>query len=203
MMVSKRLVMVLLAAMCCVSAGFCADGEKPVDPYTNSSVLVEAFVVRVSTEELAEMGVSPIGQAPDGVTKIIEALAEPDGAEMVAAAKVLVGQDGESSVRSHSTVYATRKQGNTVSYDPYENRVYFKAHADILAEKIVRLGYSFSASLFEENEGEAGFPITYEYDWNSIFTVQSGKPIVAGAAPSEGSVTFLILCVTIQDAESK
>lgn len=201
MMAARKMVIVLLIGMVCVSAGFGEVAGKQADPFVNTSVLVEAFIVRVSTEALAEMGVSPIGQAPDGVKKIIEAMAEPDGAEMVAATKVLVCNKHESRVQNSNRVTITRKSDSAVNHEQYQSGLSLNVTPYITAEKTVKLSYSFHASLLEEPEDEAGFPTTYDYEWQSVMTAQSGKPLVAAAAPSEGSVTFLILCATIQDAK--
>jgi hypothetical protein len=69
MLQKKEMVVILLAGMCCLGTAFCEEqAQKAPDPYENTSVLVEAFVVRVSNAALAEAGVNPIGQSPEGIS---------------------------------------------------------------------------------------------------------------------------------------
>ena len=60
MLQKKEAIIVLLVGFFCVGTAFCNNqAEKQPEPYENTSVLVEAFVVRVSTEALTEMEVNP------------------------------------------------------------------------------------------------------------------------------------------------
>lgn len=203
MMVSRKMIVLLLVSGCCTVAGFCAEAEKQPDPYKNTSVLVEAFVVRVSTEALAEAGVNPIGQSPAGISilKIMSCLDDPEKAEVFSGAKVMVRHRNEGKVQNRNTLYVKRQNTSGDDYKAYSNGISLEASIRIGEEKAVGLEYTFSASLFEENKDNASPPDKYAFDWSGLISVRSGNPVIAGAVQNDEAVTFLILCAIIQDAD--
>jgi len=184
---------------------------KEVDPHENTSVLVEAFMVRVSTEALVETGVNPIGQAPEGISilKILACLDDPDTAEVISGSKLSVRHSSQAEMSNNETFYLKREIVNMrqtpdgplemkdVRYDAYESGIQFEARPTILQDG-VRLSYEYSASGFEENEDTQAPPTRYGMDLSGTVTMPSGKPVIAGGLQAEDSVTFLILTATIQ-----
>ncbi len=202
MLFKKSIVIVLVCAVC-VSSGFSAEAvkvrkaAKPADPFTNTSVLVEAFVVRVSTKALAEVGVKPIGGSSDGISplKIAACLTDPKKAGILAGAKVTTTHNHRSLVQNRNTIFIKTETDNSVSYDGFENGTTFSAIA-LMSHMGLRLEYEFSASFAEE--ADYGPPRTYSFDWEGVVNLRSGKPVIAGAVQDDESVTFLILTATIQ-----
>ncbi|MHC5138464.1 MAG: hypothetical protein ACYSOF_01010 [Planctomycetota bacterium] len=156
---------------------------KQADPYENTSVLVEAFVVRVSTEALAEAGVNPIGQSPEGVSilKILSCLDDAERGEVVSGAKLTARNGKEARVKDEKHIYVKSERGNSVSYQAFE------------------CGKNFGITArFEDKETP---PTISSNNWVGVVTMSAGKPVIAGAAQDDDTVTFLILTATIQDAE--
>lgn len=212
-MMPKKLFVVLLVSVCCFSLGFCGESEKQVDPYENTSILVEAFVVRVSTEALAEVGVSPIGQAPDGISvlKIAACLSDLDQGEVLSGAKVNCRHRNGSETKDRQTHYIAHERKNVtktsegpvesteITYKAYQSGTNFEVRAYLKSQEKISLEYNFSFSTFDESEGKQSPPDLYSFDWNGILIAQPGMPIIAGAGQNDESVTFLILCATIQE----
>ncbi len=217
MLRKKEMIVILLVGMCCLGTAFCADKvEKQPDPFINTSVLVEAFMVRVSTKALAEAGVNPIGQAPESISilKILSCLEDPEKAEVVSGAKVTCAHNDKSRVTNEDTFYIKREKVNTVvgkqgpvesksvRFDSYSSGKTFTVVPRIQSEGSIRLEATYSYSGFIENEDPMIPPTQISYDWRGVLVLLSGIPTIAGAAQNDESVTFLILAATIQDSQN-
>ncbi|MHC4855364.1 MAG: hypothetical protein ACYS72_03055, partial [Planctomycetota bacterium] len=186
---------------------------KEANPYENTSVLIEAFVVRVSTAALAELGVNPIGQAPEGISilKILACLDDAEKGEVVSGAKVTARHNNEARTKNNETFYIKResvstamgKQGpvesKSVTFDAYSSGKSFSVVPRIQPKGDIRLEASYSDSGIIENEDQSIPPTKIGYDWGGVLTMSSGQPVIAGAAQNEDNVTFLILTATIQE----
>jgi hypothetical protein len=169
---------------------------KEANPYENTSVLIEAFVVRVSTAALAELGVNPIGQAPEGISilKILACLDDAEKGEVVSGAKVTARHNNEARTKNNETFYIKRESVSTAmgKQGPVESK-------RIQPKGDIRLEASYSDSGIIENEDQSIPPTKIGYDWGGVLTMSSGQPVIAGAAQNEDNVTFLILTATIQE----
>lgn len=190
---------------------------KEADPYDNTSVLLEAFVVRVSTAALAEVGVNPVGQAPEGISilKILACLSDPEKAQVISGAKVTGGHNQRSKVSSNDTIYlkkeqdipispeATKVKRQMVEINPYNSGRTFSIIPQIQSDENIQVEATFSYSGIVENEDQTIPPAKIGYDWTGVVTAYSGKPVITSAAQTDENVTFLILTATIQDSEEK
>lgn len=185
------------------------------DTYKNTSVLVEAFMVHVSADALVEAGVSPIGQSPEGVSilKILWCLKDEENAKVISGAKVNCRHRQEAETNSHQRRYVARKrvttrkgpdgpvQSENISYDDYQSGLKFQSRAFVLEKNNVSVEYIFSMTDFDEVEDQTAPPTTYSQEWQGTLTAISGRPVIAGAAQDDESITFLILTATIQEEE--
>jgi hypothetical protein len=190
---------------------------KQADPYANKSVLVEAFVVRVSTEALAEVGVNPIGQAPEGVSilKILSCLEDPEKAEVISGAKVTAEHNNRTETKNEETFYIKRESVNTavtnqgpiesksVTFDAYSSGKSFSVVPYIQPEGDIRLKASYSDTGIIKNEDQTIPPTQINYHWSGVLSLRSGTLAIAGATQDNETVTFLVLIATIQDSEKK
>lgn len=76
------------------------------DPYKDSTILVEAFVVEVRLSALYDLGVSPIGEKPNSVSieNIMRCL-QDDDARIISGAKVAVKQREQGTTESEQRIY--------------------------------------------------------------------------------------------------
>ncbi len=214
MLQKKKTIVIVLAGMCCLGTAFCADkAEKQPDSFINTSVLVEAFMVRVSTEALTELGVNPIGQAPEGISilKILSCLDDLDKAEVVSGAKVNCRHNDESRVNNEDTFYVKKELINTamgkqgpvesksVRFDAYSSGKTFEARPRIQSEGSIRLGSQYSYTGLIGNEDSMIPPTQISYDWRGVLVLRSGVPAIASATQDDKTVIFLILVATIQE----
>lgn len=240
-MLRKKEILVVLCAVFCLSTAWAEEAAKtrtittrnpntgemmthqvPVvpkeaDPYENASVLAEAFMVRVSTAALAELGVNPIGQAPEGISilKILACLGDPEKGEVVSGAKAIAGNNKEARTKNGETFYIKRESVSTamgqqgpvesksVTFDEYNSGKSFSIVPRIQSNGDIRLEVSYSDSGIIENEDQSIPPTRTGYDWSGVLTMKSGKPVIASAAQDEDNVTFLILTATIQDERAQ
>ena len=71
---------------------------KPEDPYKNARILLEAFVVQADMSRLYEMGVCPLSSESKGISiEHIATCLKEGGAEIIAGAKLTLGQNEEGS----------------------------------------------------------------------------------------------------------
>ena len=190
---------------------------KEANPYENTSVLVEAFVVRVSTAAVAELGVNPIGQAPEGISilKILACLTDPEKGRVISGVKVTALHNNRSKIQNGETLYVKRETGrqtvtkqgpvagSEISIDPYDTGRIFSIIPHIRTDGKIRVESTFSYSGIIKNEDPMIPPAKIGYDWTGAVTADSGKPVIASAVQDEENVTFLILTATIQDTEEK
>lgn len=183
--------------------------DSEADAYVNVSVLVEAFVVAVDLDALKEAGVSVVGQAPESlsVLKILWCLRDEEMGAVVSGAKVCVRNGNEGEVQESETVYVKReiksKDGRSTStrYNSYEAGKSFNVHAYLKSDETIRVEYNYSETGFDiddDEKDETGPPATFKFQLKGTLTVQSGKPLVAGAVQDDDSVKFLVVCATVQ-----
>jgi hypothetical protein len=183
-----------------------AQAQQTPDPYANSRVLVEAFVVKVDLPALYEMGVSPLGEKPREVTvqQILQYLKARRNAGILAGAKLAVRHGEKSHTQGERTLYVetrhTDKGGGVVrTFTPYDSGETFESSAHVVSESVVSVGYSFSLStVFQdakqpESQDDQVPPRKAHWSWSGEASLESGKPIIAGATQEEDSVVFLVL----------
>jgi hypothetical protein len=216
MLRKKEVIIILLVGFFCVGTAFCDNQtEKQPEPYENTSVLVEAFVVRVSTEALTEMGVNPIGQAPEGVSviKILACLDDTEKAEVLSGAKVLSSHSREAKSEQGKRVYVKNESSNVVKgkdgphevksvrYNDYSVGRTLSIQPFMISDDKIRIEFYYEESNFELADDDSAPPTIFDYEWSGRIVSQSGIPAIAGAVQDDESITFLILTVTIQDLE--
>lgn len=217
MLRKRKMVVILLVGILCLGTAFCDDPkqeqQQAPDPFENTSVLVEAFVVRVSNEALAKGDVSPIGQSPEGISilKILWCLKDAEKAQVVSGAKAMARHNWESESKNEGTFYVKSEKINmmqtqqgpvetkNVSFSPYVSGVTLKVRPRVQTENVVCFDYSYSESGVNKNEDTTVPPDQFSYDWTGCLAVQSGKPVIAGAIQNEDNTIFLILTATIQN----
>jgi|GEM_PF-1515540 len=194
-----------------------AKETPPPDPYADAQIMVEAFVVEVSTEGLKALGVSPLGQTPDGISiaKLTECLMQGDNAKVFSGAKVVTKQEGESNSREEKRIYLKEIQKNSaggpegpreirnVTFKEYQTVKEFKSHTTIVSENTISISYAFgergvltSPEHYDPNDGAP--PTNYNYCWSGQISLQPGKPQIAAAVQNTDDIVFLVLTATIQ-----
>jgi hypothetical protein len=201
---------ILIALLAGVLGSVCLADEKTPDPFADTSVLVEAFMVRISTDALAEVGVSSIGQSPEGISilKILACLADPENGEVFSGAKVnsVQGRGAESKQtkkfyvkREKQTRTRDGKIATSEVYDGYSAGKSFTASPYLISSDEINIYFVYHENFLEIGEDKAAPPDTYSYDLESKAKAKTGVPVVAGAWQDEESVVFLILTATIQE----
>ena len=83
------------------------EAVKPPDPYKDSKILVEAFVVEVELDALYKQGVSPIGQKPKAVSimNILRCFKDKDAAKVTAGTKLALNHNEQSRIEEVKTIF--------------------------------------------------------------------------------------------------
>lgn len=218
----SRNIVILICVMSCVlfSAGHLVGptaeaqakkAEQVEDPYKNSTVLVEAFVVEVKLSALYDLGVSPIGQKPNSVSieNILKCLQDEDSAGVSTGAKVVLQQKQSASAESKETIYKEQqrpiktREGRDMpvsrSYQSYNISSSFSALVNILPDSRIFVGFDFNQFGVEKVASMNDMPpTTITREWSGTVCLEAGKPSIAGATQDEQKAVFLILCADIK-----
>lgn len=175
---------------------------KPAeDPYKDSVILVEAFMVEVQLSALHSQGVPEISEGCKSVSaeQIIKLMKTTDAAVVTAGAKVAVGQNSKAETKT-----STRQ--SIVSGEPEKKqRVYvevgtiFSTFATIRSGQKIYLDIGFEHSSIEEGDGKIDTGVFVEREWTSSVTLQEGKPTLVGAFQGKETGTFLIVTANITE----
>lgn len=216
----SRNIVILICVMSCVlflaghlvgptAEAQAKKAEQIEDPYKNSTVLVEAFVVDVKLSALYDLGVSPIGQKPNSVSieNILKCLQDEDSAGVSTGAKVVLQQKQSASAESKETIYRERQApikvgSNRVvsrSYQSYNISSSFGASVNILPDSRIFVSFDFNQFGVEKVASMNDMPPTIiTREWSGTVCLEAGKPSIAGATQGEQKAVFLILCADIK-----
>ena len=181
------------------------------DPYKDSRVLVEAFVVEVKLSALYDLGVSPIGQKPDSVSveNILKCLRNEDWAQVTAGAKLALGQQQSGSTKASETTYverrspvpASRGRAGAVSrsFESYGIGKAFDAQVSVRADSRVFVAFTFSQNTVDKAALESDAPpATITRDFSGSVCLEAGRPSIVGAMQNEQVAAFLIVSADIR-----
>jgi hypothetical protein len=180
------------------------------DPYRNSIILVEAFVVWVKLSALDDLGVSPIGEKPNSITidNIQTCLEDGNSAKVGSGVKVATHNRGKGHVELEETIYMAQetikinhegKSAVSKSYHPYQVGKYFEATASGISNNIISIKYDFRQEEAQKTttKDEAPPNIAKRF-WDGTVYIERGKASIVGATQDEEKAYFLILCADIK-----
>lgn len=176
--------------------------ENTVIPAGNATVLIEAFVVKVNLAALAEVGVSPIGEAPHAVSvENILACLETGQACVIAGAKAASQHEGRGTIRANRTIFGTRETPDPrrAIPAPYQSTDKFDVTTTVHTSNTVRVQFSYTAGMFLQDPGETdGPPNLASWEWAGSIVLTPGEPEIAAATQDEKAAVFLLLATHIQ-----
>lgn len=188
------------------SKGQVKEAERAENPDENSTVLVEAFAVRVQLSGLYRLRVSPIGEKPDSVTveDILKCLEAEHLGRVVAGAKIATcarsrGSRIDVDRRVHlRPAQPNRPQARSRS-GSYSIGDSFEAKASVQADQSIFVSYAFSWNdLAGDGMGDTIPPATTQWNWKGSVYLDPGKPSIVGAEQDPDRATFLILVADIR-----
>lgn len=186
--------------------------EQAKNPYENSRILVEAFVVEVELAELYKAGVGPIGQRPnlESMEKILNCLQDEDKAKVTAGAKIAVKNDNKGRTNSSIDRYIERetaqygKNANepvqkSKTFEVYGISTEFWANTYVRPDGSISVGFTFEQKKvdYDIKSDEPAGKITRQ--WDSHICLEAGKPSIAGAVQEGQTVVFLIIVADIEN----
>lgn len=187
------------------------QSSQAEDPYKDSRVLVEAFVVEVKLSALYDLGVSPIGQKPNSVSveNILKCLRNDDWAQVTAGAKLALGQQQRASTKATETTYVERRSpvpagrgragAVSRSFESYGIGKAFDAQVTIRPDSRVFMAFTFSQSTVDKAELESDAPpATITRDFSGSVCLEAGKPSIVGAVQNDQVAAFLIVSADIR-----
>ncbi len=188
-------------------------------PLTNSTVLVEAFVVDVDLSMLYAMDVSPISEGPNSVTveKILEYMHNRDKASVIAGAKVAVQNEFHSSTEDSQIIYleaplagdltdseqtsASSVEQKSESFAKYKIGKKFEAWAGVVSDDQVSVKYNYEQTLIKPGMSKKDMPTdTIHWSWSGVVCLKTKRPSIVGAVQNEKKAAFLIIVADIRDS---
>jgi len=203
----------LLVGVCDAETAKTATEKEVKNPYENSRILIEAFVVEVKLDALYKAGVGPVGQRPNSVSmeKILQCLRDENKAKVTAGAKVAVKNSQDGGMRSSENRYiereAMRREKDVNQpvpipakiFDSYEISTQFSALAYVGPEKDITVEFTFDQSTVDAASKSDRPPMRINRQWKSEVCLEAGKPGIAGATQDGQTVVFLIIAADIEN----
>ena len=185
-------------------------GEKQVkNPYEDSGIPVEAFVVEVSLDTLYKSGVSPIGQKPDSVSieNILYCIKDKKNGKVTAGTSVAVKNKQKGRTENKEKNYIARerqvtiengKSSKTKIFENYTTGIDFSVIANIRSENKIEVSFSFSQSVIVLSKDDTP-PNIIEREWSNTVSLKAGQPGIVGSIQNEDNAVFLILVADIKN----
>jgi hypothetical protein len=220
---TKTFFVFILMAICSIGLTWAEEKTPPPpDPYADTQILVEAFIVKANTASLKEIGVDLLGQGPDGISILkLAACLQKETAQVVSGAKVTAKQARQGKTRDDKRIYLKQinksivapKQGDpagkpiesvSIQYRDYDFGKTLEVFAKILSETAILTEYKYLENGIltdpkNYDPNNAPPPDTYKYSWEGSLSLCPGKPVIAGASQNKDSVIFLVLTATAQN----
>ena len=182
--------------------------ELTEDPYKDSTILIEAFVVEVRLSALYDLGVSPIGEKPNSVSidNILLCLQNEGNAKICSGAKVATRQREQGETEAEQRIYLEQQnptkttEGSKKSVvsrppRPYQFGKSFRASANILTSNKIYVSFSYNENALNKVLTKDNMsPHTVNWQWSGAICLEKGKASIVGATQDEKNAAFLILC---------
>ncbi len=174
---------------------------RPGDPYKDSVVWVEAFMVEVKVAELYALGVPIISQGSESVTvdHILKYLKEGNAGALKAAARLEVAQD--EAAETDSIVrqgYYTGVGNPTLEYGDFSTFLGASVHILSGTKLFAEVTFKHSALTKDKPYADAGRPAILEKNWSIRTCLQTGEPTLVGATQDEAMTAFLVVTANVR-----
>ena len=174
---------------------------KPAgDPYKDSVILVEAFMVQVRLSALRSLGVPQISQGSDSVSAdhILKLLKDTDAAVVTAGAKLALGQasKAKTDLTARKRIYTDPPEKKKTEY--VDVGTSFTAVAEVRREKKIFAELEFEHDSIEEGDAEAGPGTLVKRNWSVSLYLEPGKPTLVGATQDVHTAAFLVITASIK-----
>ena len=200
-------VAVLIYVVSSANISVAEDTETaPREHFADVTISIEASVVRVGPDALEEIaGESDVRTLNlMRADEILQRVRQGEGAEVVSAVKLAVGNDSVAEMTAEETVKEKVKNAGdqTGEHGERETIVSFQAKALVITADKIAVEFSFKQILSESSssgssDAEAEEGTARTLDLSSGLVLNTGQPTVAGAKRNEDEATFLILCADI------
>lgn len=176
--------------------------RPPEDPYKDSVVMLEAIMVQARLSALYSADIPVISQCCNSVSaeQILKVLKTTENAQVTAGAKLTLTQDNQAKAES------TARQGTYISpagkgrIEYVEVGTSFTAVARIRSERKISVTLEFKHSSREQSDGDSDIaPPFVERSWETLVSLEPGKPTLVGATQDNKIATFLIMTASIKD----
>ena len=203
----KSLICLCVLAMCSV---VWAEDKNQTEPQKEKpdyrSVIVDAWLVRVDADALAESGVKPLSEKDKenvSVMNLLWCLSEPNCGEIVTSArtmgavKVEIENNFQQDFYLNESTETTLGDGRTVkgrTSTPYNLKVDFKTYSQVLENKQVGISWSFFSRFICDKLRNKLPPdtgnLSYENHWGII---PAGKSVIVGQSQIGKDMFFLVM----------
>ena len=199
----KSLICLCVLAMCSV---VWAEDKNQAEPQKEKpdyrSVVVDAWLVRVNADALAESGVKPLSEKDKenvSVMNLLWCLNEPNSGEVIISSQTKSGLNNEARTNLRNTIYTSRTEIATngqraVQRTPYEQRIDFRNYSNILENKQIGISWGFSANFVYNNDNKDCPPNSSSIEFENHWTIMpAGKPNIVGQMQIGKDMFFLVM----------
>ncbi|MFA6186142.1 MAG: hypothetical protein WC770_02875 [Phycisphaerae bacterium] len=177
----------------------CVEEPKKEKP-DNRSVIVDAWLVRVSADALYESGVKPLSEKDKenvSIMNLLWCLGEPNNGKVVVSATTRAMVLNEVKNEFSNRVYFTNSKGYESNYG---QRVNFRTWSGVLENnKQVRVNWSFGSDFVYGEIKDKDSPNTGSVSYQNTTIVSAQKPVIVAQTQIGDDMFFLVLRAEIVD----
>ncbi|MFA6175968.1 MAG: hypothetical protein WC765_05260 [Phycisphaerae bacterium] len=188
----------------------CVEEPKKEKP-DNRSVIVDAWLVRVSADALYESGVKPFSEKDKenvSVMNLLWCLSDPNNGNVVVSATTRAAVGNSAKNEFSKTIYLSEstesfagdnsKPIRSRTQRPYGQKVNFLTYSNIMENKQVQMNWSFSSD-FIYGKTDKCPPDTGVVGYQNFTIVPVKKPVIVAQTQIGDDMFFLVLRAEIVD----
>jgi hypothetical protein len=202
----KSLIVLCVLAMC--SVVWAEDKKVAVqDPQKEKpdlrSVIVDAWLVRVDADALAESGVKPLSEKDKenvSVMNLLWCLNEPNSGEVIISSQTRSGLNNEATTSFNNTIYISRSNEiardgrGAITNSSFNQRIDFRNYSNIVENKQIGISWEFNSN-FVYNKNQNDYPpdsgsVSFKNHWTIM---PAGKPVIVGQTQIGKDMFFLVM----------
>ena len=175
------------------------------------SIIVDAWLVRVSADALYESGVRPFSEKDKEnatVLNLLWCLGEPNSGEVVVSATTRAAHWEEGVTEFRNTIYwgestesfagDNSKPIRSRTQRAYDQKVNFRTHSNVLENKQLRVEWVFGTDFISSSKDKCP-PDTSSVDYRNVTIVSAKKPVIVAQTQIGNDMFFLVLRAEIID----
>lgn len=203
---SAAAVSFLFIALMVVPASVVHGQQEPAKQQEETTILVEAYLVQVSSEAMSQAGIAVVPQNSNEsatVLKLLQCMVEPQNGRVISSAGAAVKMNNEAQTSSQKKHYISRKVisrktgDESVTFDSYSTGTAFNVVLHDMNDGRIQISFEYSYTGLdvpsETNLTQDPPADTVEFSAQSSLAIPLDKTIIISNSQQQDAYMFFIL----------